>query len=55
MKDAMDLSSEGLRGFKRTFELAGRCITKPCIGVHVTLKRLNEMKINISIHLHICA
>ena len=39
----MDLSSEGLLGFKRTFGLAGWCKIKSCIGVrNVTLKRLNK-------------
>jgi hypothetical protein len=56
MEDAMDLFSEGLRGFKRAFELAGRRKIKSCIGVkNVILKRLDEMKINIGMHLYISA
>ena len=50
----MDLSSEVLRSFKRTFEFVGRCKIKSCIGVrNVTLKSLNGMKIDVDMHLFI--
>jgi len=51
MGDDMELLSEGLRDFKRTFEVAGWCKIKSRIGLrNVTLKTLNEMKIKIGMY-----